>query len=114
MTDAWQTLSGIGPPRPPSPRRYSRPDRLYDAERPCALQKAIDRAERAGTGERQNEPGAAVFQRVEDQHGGDGEQAEGRQRVHQARADFPRSARNAVEDSGDFSPCRNTQTGGRR
>jgi len=31
-------------------------------------------------------------------------------------ADYPRfrSARSAVDDSGDFSPCRNTQAGGRR
>src|ERR1044072_7020098 len=51
------------PPKP-APDRDTRPDRLDHAERPGALQEAVDRAERAGTGERQNEPGAAIFQRV--------------------------------------------------
>jgi hypothetical protein len=61
---------------------HDRPDSLHHAKRPRALQEAIDGAERAGPGERQNEPRAAIFHGIAEQHGGDGEQAEGGKCVH--------------------------------
>src|SRR6478609_5097036 len=60
----------------PSPQRHNGPDRFDQTKRPGALQKAVSRTERAGHGEQQNEPMAAIFQGVTDQHRRDGEQAE--------------------------------------
>jgi hypothetical protein len=53
------------------------PHRLDDAERPSALQEAVDRSQRAGGGEAEHEPRAALLECVADDHRRDGEQAEG-------------------------------------
>jgi len=58
------------------------PNRFDDTEWPGALEEAVDRPEHARTGEGQNEPRAAIFERVEDQHGRYGEEAEERQNIH--------------------------------
>jgi hypothetical protein len=60
----------------------ARPYRLYDPERPRTLQESISRPERAGCCESQNAKWAAILQRVEDQHGSDGEKSENRKRIH--------------------------------
>ena len=66
----------------PAPERDYRTDRLYDAERPRALQEAIDGTQYAAERETQHVPVATVFQRVTDEHPGEGEKAEPRERVH--------------------------------
>jgi len=67
---------------PPAHQRHQRPYGLDNSERPCALQKPIDRAQRAGDGKGEDEPRAAFFQRVENQHGRDGEESKGIKRFH--------------------------------
>src|SRR6202522_4065468 len=60
--------NGSSDPRhshPPTIDRHNSPHRLYQAERPCALEKAVGGAQRAGCREGENEPGAALFQRIE-------------------------------------------------
>lgn len=58
------------------------PHCFHNSEGPRALQEAVYRPKRAGGGEGQYEPGAAIFESVEDQHGGDGDEAEQSKRVH--------------------------------
>jgi hypothetical protein len=58
------------------------PDRLDDPERPCALQEAVGGPEPAGNREAQHPPGRATLKSVADQHGDDGEEAEGRESAH--------------------------------
>jgi len=60
----------------PAPYRDHRPHGLNQSERPRTLQKAINRAEQACHGKGQNEPSAARFEGVADQHGCDCEQTE--------------------------------------
>src|SRR3954468_2365954 len=48
------TFRGEGP-FPPAPGRHGGPDRLHNPERPGALQEAVDRAERTGRREGENE-----------------------------------------------------------
>ncbi|MFZ0308535.1 MAG: hypothetical protein WAL89_10195, partial [Candidatus Sulfotelmatobacter sp.] len=67
---------------PPAIASNERPNRLYDPERPCALQETISRSRSACSGERQNEPRAAVLQGVTDQHRRNGNQAEETEGVH--------------------------------
>ena len=50
--------------------------RLNYAERPRALEKAVEGPEGAGTQEAQDEPGAAGLDGIEDEHQGDGGEAE--------------------------------------
>ena len=52
------------------------PDDFDEAEGPRTLEKTVEGAEGAGEGKGQDEPRAAVFERVEDHAGGDGEEAE--------------------------------------
>src|SRR5882724_5293865 len=59
--------------QPPPPRRYAGPNGLDQAKRPRTLQEAVGRTQQARTGEGENEPLAAFFQRIENQHGGYGE-----------------------------------------
>src|ERR1700722_19641310 len=54
------------------------------SERPCALQEAINGAQSACSGERQNEPMAAALQGVANQHRRNSEQAEEAKGVHPA------------------------------
>lgn len=67
---------------PPAPERHRRPYGFHNSEGPRALQKAIDRAQRAGDGESEDEPRAAFFQRVENQHRRDGEKSKRGKRFH--------------------------------
>ena len=60
----------------PAAEGDQRPDGLDDAERPSALEKAVDRAQKAEDGKAKDEPGAPAFGRVGHQHAGDGEEAE--------------------------------------
>src|ERR1700722_15080584 len=78
---------------PPTIDGDASPYRLHQAERPRALQKAVDRAQRAGRGEGENEPRAAILQRIEDQHGGDGRETEKTERTHVRRGDIQRGRR---------------------
>ena len=57
------------------------PDDFHQAEGRCALEKAIDGSKPAGKGEGQDEPGAAVFEGVENDSGCDREEAEDGQRI---------------------------------
>ena len=68
--------------RSPSIDRDQRPDCLDQAERPRALEESIRRTHRTGASESEDEPRASILECVEEQHGGDGEQPEKRQRVH--------------------------------
>ena len=54
----------LGGPVPPAPQRHERPDRFDQPERPRALQKAVDRSQRACSRERQDEPVASILERV--------------------------------------------------
>ncbi len=65
----------------PAAKRHDRPDDFDEPERPRALQKAINGAERARKCKGENEPRAAFFERIEDDAGGDCEKAEDSQRV---------------------------------
>jgi len=60
----------------PTTQGDDRPDGLYQSEGPCALQKAIDRAESTGSGECEDEPMAPIFKRICRQHCRDREKAE--------------------------------------
>ena len=62
---------------PPPPHGHQAPDALHKPERPCALQEAVSGAQPAGRGEREDEPGTAILQGVEDQHRRDREQSKG-------------------------------------
>jgi hypothetical protein len=60
----------------PAAQGYYRPDGLDYPEGPSALQKTVDGAEGAGTSKGEDEPPAAGFEGVENQHRGYCEQAE--------------------------------------
>lgn len=60
---------------PPATRGYQRPDRLNQTERPSALEETVERAEQAREGKGEDEPGAALFQGIEEQHAGHGKQS---------------------------------------
>lgn len=62
--------------KPPPPWGNRRPDGFNYAERPCTLNEAIHRGKRAGDGEGQYKPMAALFQGVADEHRGNCKQAE--------------------------------------
>ena len=79
-----------------------RPDRFHDSERPCALQKPIDGAERTRAREGEYVPGAPAFERVGNQHCGDRKQSEQRKRIH---AIVP------FEYVSQFTKLRSLQTG---
>ena len=64
------------PPDIPAPQRDAGPDRLDQPERPGALQKSVSRPERACAGKGEDEPMAALLQRVGHQHRGHREQTE--------------------------------------
>lgn len=67
---------------PPAAQGHQSPDGLHEAERPRALEETVNRAKRAGEGEGKYEPGAATFQRVGNEHGGNSEQSVKRERTH--------------------------------
>ena len=61
---------------PPATKRDESPYAFDEPERPGALQEAIGRAQRAGSGKRKDEPRASLLQSIGDQHGGHGEETE--------------------------------------
>jgi hypothetical protein len=61
---------------------HGRPNCLNHSKGPCALQKAVRRAEHTGCRECQDEPSAAALQRISDQHSGHREQSEQSQGIH--------------------------------
>src|SRR5579863_1665536 len=67
---------------PPAAQGHQRPNALHYSKGPGALQKPVGRGKHAGSGEGQDEPAVTRFQRVENKHGRDGEQAEGSQAIH--------------------------------
>lgn len=71
-------------PGSPTTRGHDGPNRLDQAKRPRALQKSIDRRQRAGDREQQYPIGAPVLNGIADQHGRDREKAEQRQRAQRA------------------------------
>ena len=64
------------PPDAPASQRDAGPDRLDQAERPRALQKSVNRTQRAGAREAEDEAVTAVLQCVTDEHRGHREKAE--------------------------------------
>ena len=52
----------------PAAQGYYRPDGLDYSEGPRALQKTVGGTESTGTGKGEDEPSAAGFEGVEDQH----------------------------------------------
>lgn len=70
------------PSQPPAAERHHGPHSFHRSERPCALQKAINRAQCAGESEGKDEPRAAFFQRVENQHRRNGEQSKSGKKAH--------------------------------
>src|SRR6185369_9512298 len=58
-----------------------RPHSFDQSERPRSLHKAVNRSEGASEGKAENAPRARIFKRIEEQHQGDSQQAEERQRV---------------------------------
>ena len=69
------------PGTPPAAERHQRPDSFHGAEGPRALQKAINRTQSARDSEGKNEPWAAIFERVENQHRGNSKESESGERV---------------------------------
>jgi hypothetical protein len=61
---------------PPPLQSHAGPNDFHQSEWPCALKKAVGRAEHARHGETKDEPVAALFERVADQHRGDCKQTE--------------------------------------
>src|SRR5216684_1044523 len=96
-------LCNRAPPETPAPQRDESPDRLDQPERPGALQKPIDRTQRAGHGKSQDEPMAALLQRVSHQHRGHREQAEKAKGVHCAIPLLGPSSK--VPNSSFLIPC---------
>src|SRR6267142_1919810 len=84
------------PPDAPAPQRDTGPDRLDEPERPSALEKAINRTKRAGAGEGEDEPVAAIFQRVCHEHRSHREQTEQAKRIHNTSWRIRSAARNCV------------------
>ena len=60
----------------PSPNRNSGENSINDSKGPRALQKAVDRCQRARPGKRQNPPRATVLKGVGDEHQRYSEQSE--------------------------------------
>src|SRR5712692_1770597 len=58
------------------------PDGFDHSEGPRSLEETVGGSETARSGERQDEPGASVFESVADEHRGHREQTEERQPVH--------------------------------
>ena len=58
------------------------PDRLYDAKRPRALEKAVGRCQGTRRGKGEDEPSAVLFQPVADQHGDHREQSKSGEPIH--------------------------------
>src|SRR5215813_5785905 len=81
---------GLQHSRPPTIEGDARPYCLNEAEWPRALQKAVDGTQRTSCGEGENKPRAAIFQSIEDQHGGDGRETEKAERAHARRGDTER------------------------
>ena len=71
-----------GPDEPPSPDSHAGPNGFHETKRPRALQEPVDRPKDTCSRKCENEPRAAIFEGVEDQHEADGRQAEERQSVH--------------------------------
>src|ERR1035438_779313 len=67
---------------PPLARRHNRPDGFHDPKWPGALQEAVGGSQGARYCEGQDEPWAALFERVTDEHCGNREKAEGCEFVH--------------------------------
>ena len=63
---------------PPAAQGYQRPNKFNYPKRPGSLQKPINRAQETGEREPENEPAAAIFERIADKHRGHGKQAEQR------------------------------------
>lgn len=82
LAESACSTSDIRNPLCQTPHGDSCPYRFDQSERPCALQKVIDRAEQTGTSESQNISMAAVLQRVANQHRRDCKQTKKRKRVH--------------------------------
>src|ERR1700720_4452920 len=70
------TTSRLRNRRAPPVNSNQGPNRLHHPERPRTLGEAVDRCQYAGAGEGQDEPTAAMFQRVENKHGRDRQQSE--------------------------------------
>ena len=66
---------------PPTPERDDGPDGLYESKRPSSLKEPVRGSQDARASERQDEPMAAVLERVGDEHRRDGEQAKAGQRT---------------------------------
>src|SRR5712691_6717559 len=66
----------------PATDSNERPYRFNQPERPCPLKEPINRTEAASRREPQDEQCASLFQRIADQHRGDGEQTKGGKAVH--------------------------------
>src|SRR5262245_43202932 len=90
------TLALCGSRRqPPAPRCDARPDGLDHSEGPGAVQESIGRAQSAGTGEGQDEPRAAPFEGIEDQHEADRDKTEESKTIHDRSPGSGRSIQSA-------------------
>jgi len=68
---------------PPSPGRHNRPDGFHQPKRPCSLKESVNRPQRARHGEQQDEPRAALLERVTHQHGRHREESKNCESVHE-------------------------------
>jgi hypothetical protein len=80
---------------PPPARGNGGPDALHHTKWPGPLKEAVDRAERAGRGEPEDEPRTAILQRVEHQHQGHCNQTEEGERIHRTDIHYDASLVNA-------------------
>ena len=67
---------------PPAPKGHDGPYRLDDSEGPRALQKPVDGAERAGAGETEDKPVAAILEMITNEHRRHGKEAKDCQTIH--------------------------------
>jgi len=72
--------------KPPSPGSHDGPDCFNKPKRPGTLKESVNRAQRAGAGKGEDEPGATLFQRVADKHCGYGEKAKNSKAIQNALA----------------------------
>ena len=76
------------------------PKSLHQPERPRTLEEAVDRRQGAGSGKAQDEPVAAILERVAGHHGGHGKQAEDGKGVHDRQIAQVRNPANTSLRSG--------------
>ena len=72
----------------PAAQGDDRPYGFDSSKRPGTLQKAVNRPQEARNCEGKDKPAAALFQRVRDQHGGNGEESKEGQAIQEITSEI--------------------------